>query len=99
MYALINLAFGLSSKVIAITAPSPRLVHFSLNRSETSSQQLTTPRSHSLTTPPPYPCPWQSYKWVIVHELAHQRGHGHDIEFNREFQQLAELVDPSEEVE
>ena len=37
----------------------------------------------------------KAYKWTIVHELAHQRGHGHDKEFNREFQIIAELVDPS----
>ena len=39
----------------------------------------------------------KSYKWTLVHELAHQRGHGHDLEFNKEFQLLAELIDPSED--
>ena len=35
----------------------------------------------------------KAYKWTIIHELAHQKGSGHDAEFNREFQVLAELVD------
>jgi len=35
----------------------------------------------------------KAYKWTIVHELAHQKGSGHDREFCREFQVIAELVD------
>ena len=39
----------------------------------------------------------KGYKWVIVHELAHQCGTGHDCEFIREFETLAQLVDFEEE--
>ena len=39
----------------------------------------------------------KAYKWTIVHELAHQKGSEHDREFCREFQVIAELVDPSDE--
>ena len=39
--------------------------------------------------------PIKAYKWTIVHELAHQAGHGHDQAFNSEFQNLAMLIDPS----
>ena len=41
----------------------------------------------------------KEYKWTVVHELAHQRGHGHDLEFNKEFQLLALLMDRSEDDE
>ena len=41
----------------------------------------------------------KEYKWTIVHELAHQRGTGHDKEFNQEFQLLAILVDRAEDDE
>ena len=41
----------------------------------------------------------KEYKWIIVHELAHQRGVGHNVEFNREFEVLAFLMDPAEEEE
>ena len=43
-----------------------------------------------------HPRPYKAIKWTIVHELAHQRGNGHDVEFVQEFQALAAQVDGEE---
>ena len=40
-----------------------------------------------------HPRSYKAIKWTIVHELAHQCGHGHDRAFLKEFQVLAAMVD------